>query len=862
MEGQNTEKPKITKLQGLFQDWFLDYASYVILERAVPHVYDGLKPVQRRILHSMKEKEDGRYNKVANLVGHTMQYHPHGDASIGDALVQMGQKELLIDTQGNWGNILTGDSAAASRYIEARLTKFALEVVFNPKTTNWQSSYDGRNKEPETLPVKFPLLLASGAEGIAVGLSSKILPHNFNELIDACIDTLNEKTVELFPDFPTGGLADCSKYNDGMRGGRVLVRAKIEKTDKKTLTIKEIPFGETTSSVIESIIDANNKNKIKIRKIDDNTAENIEIVIQLQPGISPDVTIDALYACTKCQVSIPTYACIIEDDKPRFIAVSEILQISVYNTVQLLKKELQIEKQELEDQWQNLSLEKWFIEKRIYKEKEYENAKSTEEALDFILSRANAEKLKLIREITKDDLLRLLEIRMKRILKFNIDKANDDLIKIEEDIKKVVFNIEHLIDYAIAYYINLKNKYGENRNRKTELRSFDSIDTAKVVVANEKLFVNYKEGFVGTGLKKDENVEYICDCSDIDDIIVFRKDGKYIISKVSEKSFFGKDILYVNVFNKNDKRTVYNVVYREGKTTTSFIKRFSVFSITRDKEYDVTKGLEGSKILYFTANPNGEAEIIKVYLKPKPKLRKIIFEIDFKDITIKGREALGNILSRNEIHKMILKEEGVSTLGGRKIWFDNEVLRLNADNRGIYLGEFHGEDKILVIYKDGLLQLTNFDLTNHYEENIKIIEKYNPNKVFSAIYFDVEQGFMYIKRFQVEDTSKPQYIIPETAGSYLLDISDDTFPAIKITFVGKHEYRDSEVIDVEQFIGVKSITAKGKRITTFEYKTIEFDKPLEKDIEIEVDKPETENTTDDDEDDDMMSVTVKEQFFF
>ncbi|MDL2262136.1 DNA gyrase/topoisomerase IV subunit A [Bacteroidales bacterium OttesenSCG-928-I21] len=824
------ETPKVTKLEGMFEDWFLDYASYVILERAVPHIYDGLKPVQRRILHSMKQLDDGRYNKVANVIGHTMQYHPHGDASIGDALVQLGQKELLIDTQGNWGNILTGDSAAAPRYIEARLTKFALDVVFNPKTTLWKPSYDGRNKEPITLPVKFPLLLTQGVEGIAVGLASKILPHNFNEVLDACINILEDKPFEIYPDFITGGTADISRYNDGMRGGRVRVRAKIEKFDKKTLIIREIPFGETTNSVIESILAANEKNKIKIRKVDDNTAAEVEIVVHLPAGVSTDKSIDALYAFTKCEASLATYACIIEDDKPRFVGVSEILQVSVYNTVQLLKLELQIEKSELEEGWQALSLEKWFIENRIYKEKKYENSASTDEAIEFINSKIIEHKLNLKREVVRDDLLKLLEIKMKRILKFNVDKAEEELINIEEGIKKVQHHLDNLNDYAIAYYRRIKEKYGTGRDRRTELRSFDTIDTTKVVVANEKLYVNYKEGFVGIGnsMKKEE---YVCECSDIDDVIVFHKDGKYTISKVSDKAFFGKDIMYVNVFKKNDKRTIYNIVYRDGRTSTSYIKRFAVTGITRDKEYDVTKGQEGSKILYFTANPNGEAEVIKVYLKPKPKLKKLIFEQDFKEVIIKGRDAQGNILSRNEIHKITLKEEGVSTLGGRKIWFDEEVLRLNADSRGNYLGEFSGDDKILVITKSGYARLTNFDLSNHFEDDILIIKKYNPSKVFTAIHFDGEQQFFYLKRFEVEDSNKDQIFIMEEEGSYLVDISEDKFPVVKIIFGGKHESRESEIIDGEEFITVKGIKARGKRLTTFEVKEIIFDEPLQKEPE-------------------------------
>jgi topoisomerase-4 subunit A len=838
VEIQESEEPKITRLKGMYQDWFLDYASYVILERAVPHVYDGLKPVHRRILHSMKQLDDGRYNKVANIVGHTMQYHPHGDASIGDALVQLGQKDLLIDCQGNWGNILTGDSAAASRYIEARLTKFALEVVFNPKTTFWRSSYDGRNKEPITLPVKFPLLLTLGVEGIAVGLASKILPHNFIELIDACISTLKDEPVEILPDFQTGGLADFSKYNDGLRGGRARVRARIEKLDKKTLVIKEITFSETTSSIIDSIIHASEKGKIKIKKIDDNTSDSVEILIHLPSGVSPDTTIDALYAFTKCEISIPTYACVIEEEKPRFIGVTEILQLSVYNTVELLKQELLIHKSELEEAWHMQSLEKWFIEERIYKEKKYETSKTTDEALDFIHSKVIEHKVQLVRDVTRDDLLKLLEIRMKRILRFNGDKAEEDLLKITEEIAKVQHNLDNLIKYAIDYYRSIKTKYGKGRERKTEIRSFDTIDTTKVAVANEKLYTNLKEGFVGYGLKKEE---YICECSDIDDIIVFRKDGKYIVSKVSDKAFFGKDLLHVAVFKRNDKRTIYNVVYRDGKTSVAYIKRFAVTSITRDKEYDVTKGLEASKMIYFTANPNGEAEVIKVFLKPKPKIRKLVFEQDFAEIAIKGRGAQGNIITKNDIHKITLKEEGISTLGGRKIWFDEEVLRLNADARGKFIGEFSGEDKILVITKDGVCRLTNFDLSNHFEENIKILEKYNANKTFTVTHFDAEHEFYYLKRFQMEESSREQSFIADANGSYMIDISDDSFPQVKIVFGGKHKSREDEIIDAEEFIAIKGIKARGKRLTTFDVKEIVFMVPLAKESETNSDNDTDEN---------------------
>lgn len=822
-ETHNSEEPKTTKLSGMFREWFLDYASYVILERAVPNVVDGLKPVHRRILHSMKQLDDGRYNKVANIVGHTMQYHPHGDASIGEALVQIGQKDLLIDCQGNWGNILTGDGAAAPRYIEARLSKFALEVLFNPKTTEWKPSYDGRNNEPVTLPVKFPLLLALGLEGIAVGLSSKILPHNFIEIIDAAIAYLKNETFELFPDFPNGGYADCSRYNDGQRGGRVRVRAKIEKIDKKTLVIKEIPFGETTGSVIDSILLANDKKKIQIRKIDDNTAENVEILIHLPAGVSTDKTIDALYAFTKCEVSISTYACVIDNDNPKFLGVSDILRISVDNTKNLLQQELLIHKSELEEQWHALSLEKWFIENRIYKEKQYENSENTDQALDFIHSKIIEHNLKFVREITRDDLLKLLEIKMKRILRFNSFKADEELAKILEDIKQVEFNLNHLTEYTIDWFTKLKEKYGKGRERKTEIRNFDNIDTTQVVVANEKLYANFKEGFVGYGLKKDE---YICDCSDIDDIIVFRRDGKFIVSKISEKAFFGKDIIYANVFKKNDSRTIYNVVYRNGRTSVSFIKRFAVTGINRDKEYDITQGLEGSRILYFTANPNGEAEIIKVYLKPKPKIRKLVFEVDFKDVLIKGKNAHGNILTKNDIHKITLKEEGISTLGGLKIWFDDEVLRLNTDGRGRYLGEFLGNDKIIVITRSGYFRTCNFDISNHFEDDILIIEKFNPEKIYTAIHYDAEQGFYYLKRFQAEDSAKEQSFLAEAQGSFLVDVSDDKYPQVKIIFGGKHDKREPEFIDAEEFIAVKGTKARGKRITTFEVKEIFFDDPL------------------------------------
>ncbi len=707
----------------MYQNWFLDYASYVILERAVPYVNDGLKPVQRRILHAMREMDDGRYNKVANIIGQTMQYHPHGDASIGDALVQLGQKDLLVDTQGNWGNILTGDGSAAPRYIEARLSKFALDVVFNPKTTQWKLSYDGRNREPVTLPVKFPLLLAQGVEGIAVGLASKILPHNFIELIDASIAYLNNEDFELYPDFPTGGSVDVSKYNDGVRGGAVKVRAKIEKQDNKTLVINELPFGKTTTTLIESIIKANEKNKIKVKRIDDNTSDKVEILVHLAPGVSSDKTIDALYAFTDCEVSISPNSCIIENDKPHFLGVSQILRKNTDQTVYLLKLELEIRKSELQEALHFASLEKIFIEERMYKDKAFEQAEDMDEAIAYLDKRFDPWKPSFIRELTREDILKLMEIRMARILKFNSDKADGHIRSIEEEIKQIDYNIEHIIPFSIDYFERIRNKYGKGKERKTELRNFENIVATKVVVANEKLYIDHEEGFMGTSLKK---AEYVCDCSDIDDVIVFRKDGTFFITKVSDKAFIGKNIQHLAVFKKNDKRTIYNVVYRDGKQGHFFMKRFAVTGVTRDKEYDLTRGTAGSRIWYFSENPNGEAEVLRVTLKPKARLKRLMFEIDFSELAIKGRGAMGNILTKYEVHKIVLKEKGISTLGGRKIWFDPDVLRLNSDGRGKFLGEFQGEDQILVLYKNGEYQLYNFDLSNHFDADILGIEKYHP----------------------------------------------------------------------------------------------------------------------------------------
>ena len=836
---ENTEK--ISKLSGMFEDWFLDYASYVILERAVPHLYDGLKPVQRRILHSMKRLDDGRYNKVANIIGHTMQFHPHGDASIGDALVQIGQKDLLVDMQGNWGNIMTGDRAAAPRYIEARLSKFALDVVFNPKTTFWTPSYDGRNNEPIALPVKFPLLLTQGAEGIAVGLSTKILPHNFNELIDACVKYLLEKDFEIYPDFLTGGYVDISRYNEGLRGGKIRVRAKIEAIDKKTLVIKELPFGKTTTTLIDSVLLANEKGKIKIKKIDDNTAAEVEIIIDLVPGISTDQMIDALYAFTDCEISISPNAVVIEDDKPKFLTVKDMLKTSANNTVELLRRELEIRKGELQDDWHKSSLEKIFIENRIYHD--IEDSPDWDSTIATIDKGLEPFKKLLLREVLTEDIERLTEIKMKRITKHDAFKADEHIKNIEAEIKEINYKLEHIIDYTIEYYKNIKKKYGKGRERKSEIRSFDNIVATKVVIANEKLYANFKEGFIGTSLKKDE---FISECSDIDDVIVFLKNGKYLVTKVSDKAFVGKNILHLAVFRKNDERTVYNVVYRDGKYGNAYMKRFMVKSITRDREYDLTKGTENSKLLYFTANPNGEAEIVKVQLKPKPKLRKLNLELDFSKVAIKGRNSQGNILSKNDIHKISLKEKGVSTLGGRKIWFDEATLRLNTDERGKYLGDFLGQDKILVITKSGKFRFTSFDLTNHYEDDILIIEKYDKNKVYSVAHFDGEQNYYYLKRFTLIPDDKSGDLITEHKKSKMSCLSIEDFPLFNIAFGGKDSSKDDEKIDVEEFIAIKSYKARGNRISTNSVKKITELAPLvkEKPVADDEDTEET-NSTDD-----------------
>ena len=830
-EGHSDYRPADThdqsikhQLSGMYQNWFLDYASYVILERAVPHINDGLKPVQRRILHSMKRMDDGRYNKVANIVGHTMQFHPHGDASIGDALVQLGQKDLLVDCQGNWGNILTGDGAAAPRYIEARLSKFGLEVVFNPKTTEWKLSYDGRNKEPVTLPVKFPLLLAQGVEGIAVGLSSKILPHNFNELCDAAVEYLHQREFRLYPDFQTGGSIDVSRYNDGERGGVVKVRAKINKIDNKTLAITEIPYGKTTTSVIESILKAVDKGKIKVRKVDDNTSAQVEILIHLAPGVSSDKTIDALYAFTDCEVSISPNCCVIDESKPHFLTVSDVLKKSVDNTLALLRLELEIHKNELQESLHFASLEKIFIEERIYKDKEFEQAKDMDAACAHIDDRLTPFYPKFIREVTKEDILKLMEIKMGRILKFNSDKAEDFIARTKEEIETINNHLANIVEYTTNWFKMLKEKYGKGFPRRTELRNFDTIEAAKVVEANEKLYINREEGFIGTALKKDE---FIANCSDLDDVIIFYRDGRYLITPVAEKKFIGKNILYINIFKKNDKRTIYNAVYRDGKDGIHYMKRFAVTSVTRDREYDLTQGTPGSRVVYFTANPNGEAEVIKVTLKPNPRIRKITFEKDFSEIAIKGRQAMGVILSKYDVHKIALKQKGGSTLGGRKVWFDRDVLRLNYDGRGEYLGEFQSEDSILVILNNGEFYTTNFDLSNHYEDNVQIVEKYDPNKVWSAALYDADQqNYPYLKRFCFEAGSRKQNYLGDNKESKLIILTDEYYPRLEVIFGGHDSFREKLIIDADEFIAVKGFKAKGKRISTFNIEAINELEPV------------------------------------
>ena len=836
-EQLNTPKEELMRVTGMYKDWFLDYASYVILERAVPAMEDGFKPVQRRIMHSMKDLDDGRYNKVANIVGHTMQYHPHGDASIGDAMVQMGQKDILIDTQGNWGNILTGDRAAAPRYIEARLSKFALEVLYNPKLTEWQLSYDGRKKEPVNLPVKFPMLLSQGAEGIAVGLSTRLLPHNFNELIDASIKHLQGKRFKLFPDFPTGGIADISNYNDGRRGGRVRVRAKISQLDKNTLVITEIPFGTTTSSLIDSVLKANDKGKIKIKKIEDNTAAEVEIQIHLPNNISPDRTIDALYAFTQCENSLSPLGCVIVDNKPEFLGVSDILRSSTDHTLHLLKRELEITLEELEEQWHFASLERIFIENRIYREiEEEETWEGVIKAIDEGL-KPHIKHLK--RAVTEDDIVRLTEIRIKRISKFDIDKAQQKIDALEDDIARVKHHLDNLVDYAVDYFTKLKEKYGEGKERKTELRLFEDIEASKVVIRNTKLYVNRKEGFVGTALKRDE---YVTDCSDIDDIICFTAEGKMMVTKVDTKTFIGKDIIHVAVFKKKDKRTIYNMIYRDGKGGASYVKRFAVTSVTRDREYDLTQGKKDSKAIYFSANPNGEAEVITVFLRQVGSIKKLKFELDFADILIKGRNVKGNIVTKYSVKRIELKEEGVSTLKPRKIWFDDVVKRLNVDERGELLGEFKGEDRLLIITQDGIVKTIKPELTKRFDEEMVVLEKWNPKKPISAIYWEPEKERFYVKRFLIDNPDKEERFISDHENAYLEVVSTDYFPMVEIEFTklkGK-DRRPNEEVNIEEFISVKGIKALGNQLTTDKVKSINLLDPLP-------DEPDPEEAESEDE---------------
>lgn len=827
----------IKKVSGMYQEWFLDYASYVILERAIPSIYDGLKPVQRRILHSMRELEDGRYNKVANIVGNTMKYHPHGDMAISDAMVQIGQKELLIDMQGNWGNTYTGDRAAASRYIEARLTKFALEVVYNPKTTKWQPSYDGRNKEPIDLPIKFPLLLAQGVEGIAVGLSTKILPHNFNELIDASILHLKGKKFQIFPDFLTSGLIDVSDYNDGLRGGKVRIRAKILQEDKTTLKITEIPFGTTTGSLIDSVLKANDKGKIKIKKIEDNTAAEVEILIHLVPGSSLDKTIDALYAFTDCEISISPNACVINEQTPEFLTVSEILIHNTNNTVDLLKKELEIELDELQEQWHFSSLERIFIENRIYHDiEEEETWEGVIAAIDKGLKPHIAH---LVRPVTEEDIVRLTEIRIKRISKFDLDKAQQFIESLEDKIGNVKHHLANLIDYAIDYFKNLKTKYGKGKERKTEIRTFDTIDATKVAVANTRFYVDRTEGFIGTSLKKDE---FLFECSDIDDIVVFKNDGSMIVTKVDTKTFVGKGIIHIGIWHKNDKRTIYNLIYRDGKNGPAYQKRFAVTGITRDKEYDLTAGNKGSEVLYFSANPNGEAEVVSIILKTHQRIKKLKFDIDFADLAIKGRASKGNLVTKYPIKKVELKEEGVSTLAPREIWFDTGTKRLNADGIGILLGSFKGDDKILTINKKGEAKLVSFDLSNRFDEDLEIIEKWKPAKPISCVYFDAEKERYFVKRFVLEDTFSPQiFYTLEDGKSSIKVISTDYLPVIELIFPKvKGVEKEPEVINLEEFITVKGIKAQGNQLTTFKLKQINILEPLPFDEPEEEEESESE----------------------
>jgi len=829
-ENNDSSEDTITKVTGMYKDWFLDYASYVILERAVPAIEDGFKPVQRRIMHSMKELDDGRYNKVANVVGHTMQYHPHGDQSIGDAMVQIGQKDLLIDCQGNWGNILTGDGAAASRYIEARISKLGHDILYSPKITEWGVSYDGRRAEPINLPVKFPLLLAQGGEGIAVGLSTKILPHNFNELIDASIKILKGKPFTLFPDFPTAGIADVSNYNDGLRGGRVRVRARIGQLDKQTLVISQIPFSTNTTTLIDSILKANEKGKIKVKKIEDNTAAEVEILIHLPPGVSPDKTIDALYAFTACETSIAPLGCVIENHKPLFIGVSAMLKISTDRTVQLLKRELEIHLEELKAKWHFSTLEKIFIREEMYIDFKLYHDK--ESLYTYMYNRFEPFKKSFVRDIVDDDLQRLTQIPMIRITRFDSDKADDFIAKLEDEMKQVQHNLDNLVDFAIDYFNRLKEKYGKGRERQTELRSFDNIEATKVVLRNTKLYVNREEGFIGTGLKKDE---YVADCSDIDDVIVFLRDGRMMISKVDDKKFVGKDIIHVAVFDKNDKRTIYNMIYRDGKSGASFIKRFNVSGVTRDKAYDLTQEKPGSQVLYFSHNPNGEAEVVTVLLRQVGSVKKLKWDIDFADIAIKGRASKGNTVSKYPIKKIELKEKGISTLRPRKIWFDDTVQRLNVDGRGELLGEFRPNDRLLIINQSGKLKTIIPELTTHFDEDMVVLEKWHPKKPVSAIYFDGEKERYYIKRFLIENENKEEIFISEHEKSQLEIVSTDWRPVAELVFAKvKGVQKENQTIDMEQFIAVKGIKALGNQLTTDKLKQVNLleSLPYEEPVEV------------------------------
>lgn len=814
-QAQDHSEVGVVKISGMYQNWFLDYASYVILERAVPSINDGFKPVQRRIMHSMKELDDGRYSKVANLIGNTMKYHPHGDASIGDAMVQLGQKDLLIDTQGNWGNTLTGDRAAAPRYIEARLSKFALQVLFNPKITEWQASYDGRNKEPVNLPVKFPILLAQGVEGIAVGLSTKILPHNFNELIDASIKVLKGKPFVLYPDFPTGGIADVSNYQDGLRGGKVRVRAKIRQEDKKTLIVEQIPFGTTTSSLIDSILKANDKGKIKIRKVEDNTASEAEVTVHLPNGVSPDKMIDALYAFTDCEISISPLSCVIKNEKPIFVGVSELLKYNTEYTVELLKQELQIKLREFEESWHLASLEKIFIENKIYM---HFDGLTYEEAIELTFEKLKPFTKHLVREVNEDDVKKLLEIKMRRITKHDAEKADTHIAGLEDQIALVKSQLDNIIDYSIDYFKELKRKYGKGKERKTELHAFDDIDATKVAVKSEKLYVNRKDGFVGTGLKKEE---YVSDCSDIDDIIVFKKDGTFSITKVQPKAFVGKNIIHVAVWKKKDSRTVYNVIYRDGKAGFSFMKRFAVTSVTRDREYPVTQGKPGSAILYFTANPNGEAEIVTINLKANVA-KKAKFDLDFSELAIKGRGVKGNLVTKMPIRKIDLKERGVSTLEARKLWYDETVKRLNTEERGELLGAFAGDDKILTVTQQGVLKLLPAEPSVHFDRNLQILQKWDPKAPVSVVYFDGEKKRTYVKRFIVDSNLKEEHIIPDSSGSALLFVSTDYLPQIEVEFVKERgkDRKENQIVKLADFISIKGIKAQGNQLSSAKIKGV------------------------------------------